>query len=51
MPASENSKQVKIPLKEQSPRWYFIIKGQLVSIRADNRVQAFRRARVLVGLT
>jgi len=50
MPAS-NSKQVKIPLKERSPRWYFIIKGQLISVRADNRVQAFRRATVLLGLT
>ncbi len=50
MSASKN-KQIEIPLEKQSPKWYFIIKGQLISIRADNRVQAFRRARVLVGLT
>ena len=41
MPAS----QTILPLKEQSPKWYFIVKGQLISVRADNRVQAFNRAR------
>ena len=45
------SKQIKLPLKKKSPKWYFIVQGQLVSIRADNRVQAFKRARrVLLGL-
>jgi hypothetical protein len=44
------SKQMNLPLKPKAPRWYFIVRGQLVSIRADNRVQAFRRARILVGL-
>ncbi len=47
MPAS---KQTNLPLKNKAPKWYFIVKGQLISIRADNRVQAFRRVRVLVGL-
>jgi len=51
MPASNNSKQVEISLEEQSPRWYFLIKGQLISVRADNRIQAFRRATILLGLT
>ena len=49
--SASKDKQTTIPFEKQSPKWYFIIQGQLISIRADNRVQAFRRARVLVGLT
>ena len=45
------SKQTHLPLKKKSPKWYFISKGQLISIRADNRVQAFKRyRRIVLGL-
>ena len=36
--------------KKEMPFWYFIIKGRIVSVRADNRGTAFKRARASVGM-
>lgn len=35
---------------KQMPFWHFIVKGRIISVRADDRVTAFRKARTNIGM-
>lgn len=35
--------------KPERKKWYFIVNGSLITVRASTQFRAFKRARILVG--
>lgn len=36
--------------KSELPMWYFVIQGRILTVRADSRVLAFKKARAQLGM-